>query len=317
MGIPNTHQDGGACPPGAGGGRTDDLVSVVIPSYNMAQYLPQAVQSVLAQSYTNLEVQIIDDGSNDDTPEVVQQWQADPRVRVHRQPNGGLPHARNQGIALTRGPFIALLDADDTWVPDKLSRQMALFQGRPEVGVVYSSYQRMDSAGQPLWTEPPRMHRGWVSGALLIENFIPVSSAVVRRECFARCGAFDEALRMGQDYEMWLRLSPHYQFDFVAAPTLRYRIWGGQLSLDYRKRYENGIRTMQRFLDNNPGIVDGGVVRSAWAHTYTGRGNVTLWRGRDRNGALRDYLRALSFKPAYWPAWRAILRSLITSRAPQ
>ena len=297
-------------------GAASDLVSVLIPSYNMAHYLPQAVQSALAQSYANLEIQIIDDGSTDATPQIVRQWDDHPRVRVHRQSNGGLSHARNQGVALSGGPFIAFLDADDVWAPEKLSLQMRLFQGRPELGVVYSGYERMDDEGHPLPTGPTHMHRGWVSGPLLIENFVPASSAVVRRECFERHGGFDVALRTGEDYEMWLRLSPYYQFDFVAQPTMRYRIWGGQMSKDYRARYQTGIHTMQNFLDSNPDVVDRAVVRRAWAHTYTGRGNVTLWRGRDRLSALRDYLRALSFQPGYWPAWRALLRSLITSREP-
>ena len=82
-------------------GTAAELVSVIIPSYNMARFLPQAVESVLAQSYQNLEIQIIDDGSKDNTPEVVRQWEGNPRVRVHRQANGGVSHARNQGIALT------------------------------------------------------------------------------------------------------------------------------------------------------------------------------------------------------------------------
>jgi glycosyltransferase involved in cell wall biosynthesis len=294
-----------------------DLVSVIIPSYNMAHFLPQAVQSALAQTYSNVEVQIIDDGSTDNTPEVVRQWEGNARVRVHRQANGGLSHARNQAIALTRGAFVALLDADDIWVPQKLALQMVLFRDRPEVGVVYSGYQRIDGEGQPLPTEPTRMHRGQVSGALLIENFVPASSAVVRRECFERHGGFDVALRTGEDYDMWLRLSAHYEFDFVAERTMRYRIWGGQMSKDYKARYETGIRTMQRFLDKNPDTVDRAVVRSAWAHTYTGRGDVTLWRAHDRLSALRDYLLALSFRPGYWPAWRAILRSFVTTREPR
>jgi len=297
-------------------GTTNDLVSIIVPSFNMARFLPEAMKSALAQSYANIEVLIVDDGSTDDTPEVVRQWESDPRVRVHRQANGGLSHARNQGIALTRGPFIALLDADDTWSTDKLSRQMKLFEGRAKVGVVYSDFALMDREGKSLPRGPMRMHRGWVSGALLIENFVPASSAVVRRKCFELYGGFDTRLRTGEDYDMWLRLSPHFQFEFLAEPVMQYRIGGWQMSKDYRARYETGIRTMQNFLDNNPDVVDRAVVRKAWAHTYTGRGNVTLWRGRDRVSALRDYVRALTFQPGYWPAWRAILRSLITSREP-
>ena len=294
-----------------------DLVSVIVPSYNMAHGLPHAVQSALEQSYDNLEVLIVDDGSTDDTPELVRQWGCNRRVRAHRQANGGLSYARNQGIALIRGPFIALLDADDLWSSEELARQMALFQGRPKVGVVYSPLERMDREGRPLPTEPMQLHRGWVTGALLIQNLVAASSVVVRRECFDRHGGFDTELRTGEDYDMWLRLSAHYQFDFISEPAIRYRIWVGQMSTDYHARCEAWIRTKQRYLHNNPGTVERAVVRRAWAHTYTARGDVTLWRGRDRVGALRDYLRALSFQPRYWPAWRAILRSFVTSREPR
>ncbi len=298
------------------GSSAGDLVSVVIATYNMGQYLPQAVESVLAQSYPNVEVQIVDDGSNDDTPTILRRWDAHPRVRVHRQNNGGQARAKNQGVALSRGDFVAFLDADDVWLPEKLSRQMPLFAGRPEIGVVYSDYERMDGEGRVLAKGPTHMHRGRVSGALLIENFVSFPSAIVRRECLERHGAFDETLGMGIDYDLWLRLSAYYQFDFIAEPTVRYRIWAGQMSKNYRKRYESGIRIMQCFLERNPGVVGDSVARCAWAHTYTGRGNSTLWHEKDRVAAFRDYLRALSFRPAYWPAWRSMLRALLTRRAP-
>jgi len=294
----------------------DGLVSVIIATYNMGGYLTQAVESVLAQSYPELELLIVDDGSTDDTPDIVRQWQSDPRVRVLRQPNAGQARAKNAGVRLSRGAFVAFLDADDVWLPDKLASQMPLFEGRPDVGVVYSEYEKMDGAGRPLPRAPSPLHRGRVSGALLIENFVGFPTAVVRRALLERYGAFDENLGMGIDYELWLRLSAHCEFDFVARATARYRVWGGQMSGNYRERYRCGIRIMQNFLAKHRDTVDPAVVRSAWAHTYTGRGDVTLWRGRDRRGALRDYARALSYQPWYWPAWRALLRSIVTARAP-
>jgi glycosyltransferase involved in cell wall biosynthesis len=160
-----------------------ELVSVVVATYNMGRYLSQAVQSVLEQSYLNVEVQIVDDGSTDDTPVILTQWDAHPRVRVHRQINGGQARAKNQGVALSRGAFVAFLDADDVWLPEKLTRQMPLFTGRPEIGVVYSDYECIDGEGRPLPKGPTRMHRGKISGALLIENFVSFPTAVVRREC--------------------------------------------------------------------------------------------------------------------------------------
>ena len=175
----------------------DDLVSVVIASYNMGHYLVHAVRSVLSQSYPNVEVQIVDDGSTDSTASIVRQWESDPRVHVHTQANAGQARAKNTGVALSRGRFIAFLDADDVWLPGKLARQMELFRGRPEVGVVYSDYQCMDGEGRLLEKGVTRMRRGWVSGALLIENFVCYSAGVVRRECLERCGCFDETLGMG------------------------------------------------------------------------------------------------------------------------
>jgi glycosyltransferase involved in cell wall biosynthesis len=295
---------------------TGDLVSVIIATYNMGHYLPLAVQSVLDQEYPDVEVQIVDDGSTDDTPAVARLWEGHPRVRVHRQTNGGQARAKNQGIALSRGRFVAFLDADDVWLPTKLARQMLLFRGRPGLGVVYSDFERMDADGGPLPKGPVRMHRGRISGPLLVDNFISFPSAVVRRECLERHGLFDETLGMGIDFDLWLRLSAHYEFDFVPEATVRYRIWSGQMSKNYRQRYEAGIRIMQNFIASNPGAVDRAALGRAWAHTYTGRGNSILWHEKNRSAAFRDYLRALSFRPAYWPAWRAMLRSLITARAP-
>lgn len=293
-----------------------DLVSVVIATYNMGHYLPHAVQSVLQQEYPHVEVQIVDDGSTDDTPAVTRRWDGNPRVRIYRQPNGGQARAKNQGVALSRGRYIAFLDADDVWLPGKLTRQMPLFSGRPGLGVVYSDFERMDAEGRVLPRGHVPMHRGRISGALLIDNFIPFPSAVVRRECFELHGLFDDALAMGIDYELWLRLSTFYEFDFVPEATVRYRIWSGQMSRNYRQRYDSGIRIMQNFISRNPGAVHRSIVERAWAHTYTGRGNTILWHEKDRGAAFRDYLRALSFRPTYWPAWRAMLRSLISLRAP-
>lgn len=293
------------------------LVSVVVATYNMGHYLPQAVQSILAQSYPSVEVIIVDDGSTDDTQAVTQELARDARVRVHHQSNAGQASAKNKGIELSRGEFLAFLDADDAWMPDKLAKQMPLFQGRPAVGVVYSEYACMDGVGQPLPKPPTQLRRGRVSGELLIENFVSFPTAVVRRECLQKLGSFDLNYGMGIDYDLWLRISAHYEFDFVSDATVRYRIWAGQMSKNYRKRYESAIRIMQRFLDENPHAVPSRVVRTAWAHTYLGRGDSILWHEKDMRAARADYLRALQYRPDYWPAWRAMLRSMISTNAPR
>lgn len=295
---------------------TADLVTVVIATYNMGHYLPQAVRSVLNQSHPHVEVQIVDDGSTDATPDVTAELSRDPRVRVYRQENAGQTKAKNAGIVRARGDYIAFLDADDEWLPDKLVKQLPLFKDRPRLGVVYSDYLCMDDKGGSLHKGPTAMHRGQISGRLLIENFVCFPTAVVRRSCLDELGAFNEKYAMGIDYELWLRLSASYEFDYLSDPTVRYRIWSGQMSKNYRRRYESAIQIMQSFLDAHPGVVNDATVREAWAHTYTGRGNAILWRDGDWSAALADYGRALKVQPFYYPAWRSLLRSLITRRAP-
>jgi glycosyltransferase involved in cell wall biosynthesis len=293
------------------------LVTVVIATYNMGRYLPEAVQSILCQTYPHVHVQIVDDGSTDDTPAICATLAADPRVSVHQQANAGQAKAKNKGISLARGAFVAFLDADDLWVENKLALQMPLFEGRPEVGVVYSNYQAIDAQGTVLPKLDIPMFRGQISAELLMENFVSFPSAIVRRECLERFGGFDESYDMGIDYELWLRLSAHYQFDYVPEATVRYRIWAGQMSKNFRKRYASAIRIMSSFLEKNPGVVDPALARRAWAQVHVGRGNNILWQERKWNEALRDYARALTHRPYYWPAWRAIARSLITRRAPR
>lgn len=295
---------------------TPDLVTVVIATYNMGHYLPQAVQSVLNQTYPHVEVQIVDDGSTDSTTEVTGELSRDPRVRVFRQDNAGQTKAKNAGIVRARGEYIAFLDADDDWLPDKLMKQLPLFRDRPQLGVVYSDCLCMDDKGASLPKDPTVMYRGRISGRLLIENFVCFPTAVVRRRCLDELGAFDEKYAMGIDYELWLRLSASYEFDYLPDPTVRYRIWGGQMSKNYQRRYESAIKIMQSFLDAHPGVVDEATVRQAWAHTYTGRGNASLWKGNDWSAALADYFKALKFQPLYYPAWRSLLRSFVTRRAP-
>lgn len=299
------------------GAADSPLVSVVVATYNMARYLPQAVASILEQSYPNVEVIVVDDGSTDETPEVTARLATDARVRVHRQSNGGQASAKNKGIELSRGEYIGFLDADDVWLPQKLALQLPLFRDRPRVGVVYSEYECMDGEGKPLPKGATNMHRGSISGALLIENFVSFPTALVRRACLERCGVFDLTYGMGIDYDLWLRISANYEFDFVTEPTIRYRIWGGQMSKNYRKRYESAIKIMQSFLNAYPSAVAGATVREAWAHTYLGRGDSILWNEKDKRSARADYLRAIKYRPTYWPAWRAMLRSFILTDAPR
>jgi glycosyltransferase involved in cell wall biosynthesis len=285
------------------------LVSVVIATYNMARFLPLALRSALDQSYENIEVLVVDDGSQDDTRAIMEPFRDDHRVRYVFQQNRGQASAKNRGIREARGEYVAFLDADDMWVPDKLERQMPLFLRSPAVGIVYSRFAYIDEAGTELRIEDYDLFRGRVSGPLLIRNFIGFGTSVARKECFDRLGSFDESIGMGIDYDLWLRFSTQYEFDYVDRPLLRYREWPGQMSRNWRVRYLNGIAIMKSFLRNFPDAVDKRTVNEAWAHTYTGFGY--CMRESGRTAALSLYLQALRFKPGYFPAWKGIAATLL------
>ena len=286
------------------------LVSVVIATYNMARYLPLAVKSALDQTYKNIEVLVVDDGSTDDTDHAIEPLLEDPRLRYCRQENKGQAAAKNRGIRESRGAYIAFLDADDVWALDKLDLQLPLFSRSEAVGVVHARVVYIDKTGRELSVADNRLFRGRVSGPLLIRNFIGFGTSIVKRECFDRLGVFKENVRMGVDYDLWLRLSTQYEFDYIDRPLLYYRVWSGQMSNNGKSRYENGIEIMKNFLHDFPGVVDRRTENEAWAHTYVGFGQCVQEVDQRFDSAFKLYLRALRYRPSYLPAWKAIITAI-------
>jgi len=197
-------------------------VSVIIPAYNAARYLPDALDSVLAQTKDPLEVLVVDDGSSDDTAQVVARY--GPPVRYLRQRNAGVSMARNHGIAESRGRYVAFLDADDTWLPAKLDRQLAALKERTECGACYSAYTTVNAELKPVAVS--RHDPCWpvLEGLLLCGNVIGTPSTVlVERSVLVRAGGFDAALSYCADWDLWIRLTNLTAFCYVDEPMVRYR----------------------------------------------------------------------------------------------
>ena len=194
-------------------------VSVVIPSYNRATLLPRAITSVLAQTFSDLECIVVDDGSTDQTTQVVAGFQ-DPRLRMVRLPgNGGYSRANNIGIRLARGELIAFLDSDDEWQPEKLERQMARLRecGDPGATVVYCRCTVRDALSGRIWRRPHMVYEGDVFRRLL-EGWHPTTPSLllVDRRSLLEVGGFSESLPCAQDYDLWLRLA-EASYRFVAT----------------------------------------------------------------------------------------------------
>jgi hypothetical protein len=204
-------------------------VSIIVPAYNQARFLGSAIRSALDQTDRDLEVIVVDDGSTDDTREVACGF-SDTRVRYVRQENRGLSAARNTGIRHAHGAFLTYLDSDDQFLPEKLEILLGAFERRPELGFVAGEAILVDEEGQPLGERfargVPEEPTEWLLG-----NPLHVGSVLIRREWQDRMGAFDEALRSYEDWDMWLRLArANCPMSFEPRAVSLYRFHGLQMT---------------------------------------------------------------------------------------
>jgi glycosyltransferase involved in cell wall biosynthesis len=286
-------------------------VTTIITSFNKGPYLAEAVDSALRQDYGSQEVLVIDDGSTDNTRQMAESFGH--RVRYVYQDNRGQSNAKNRGIALARGDYIAFLDGDDRWREGKLARQMARMTEHPEVAVVYGRAIAFDHLRGLLPEKGPsgNLPRGRVLDHLMMCNFIPFSSAVVRRACLSTVGGFDEGLRVAEDYDLWLRLAKDHLFDYVDDTLLDYRVGIDQIGSRFPDQLTPAIAVTRRFVDRfyaghypRPRVV-----RQGMAAKYAARGDVLLGQGRHA-GALWAHARSLAWDPFRRAAYLALLRDL-------
>lgn len=207
-------------------------VTVIIPTYNRSAYLRNAIASVLAQTYTDLEILVVDNASCDNTREIVEGFKERPIRYIRHESNRGGAVARNTGIAHSQSEYIAFLDDDDEWLPNKLEAQMNIFeQCSPQVGAVYTGHRNVnrDTGETTLIWRP--LKKGKLHEELLKKNWVgPTSSVVLRRECLEKVGTFDERLPSFQDYDLWIRIAQEYLFEFVEEILVTYyehekKIW--------------------------------------------------------------------------------------------
>ena len=210
------------------------VVSVLVGCYNQARYVEECLDSVLNQTYDNIELIIVDDCSQDESVSTIERWLETKQVSaifIKHQENHGICRTFNDALRQAKGRYISVLAADDVYLPDKIERQVDMMETLPpKVGVVYSDSWQMDVHGNPLPEKFIDAHRrfdsmpeGNIFPVLLNGNFIPAMAALIRRECFDTVGLYDEEL-VYEDFDMWLRLARHYDFAFSPDIFVKYRI---------------------------------------------------------------------------------------------
>lgn len=259
-------------------------VSAVIPSYNYGHFVCEAVESVLAQRYEPaLEVIVVDDGSKDDTRERIANY--GDRVRYVYQENRGLSGARNTGIREAKGEWVALLDADDTWHPDKTALQMRI--------ALANDFDVIGSPGKhycPPTLDPNPPVRRFDAPDFLTGTHFSSSTTIAKRRCFDVVGGFDETLRSVEDRDMWLRLAARFLVGAIDSPCALHRIHTGQMSRNAGRMLSNFERCLEKFFAEHPQYAEH--ERVAYAFMYADAA-VAFMENREKLEATKYMLKSL------------------------
>jgi glycosyltransferase involved in cell wall biosynthesis len=300
------------------------LASVIIPAYNAACFVAEAIDSVLAQDYPEVEIVVVNDGSKDNTLDVLRGY--GDRIRVIDQANAGPPRARNAALAAVRGEFVAFLDADDIWLPTKLSAQIAHLRAHPDVGTVFTRWHVWPADADGVFRIPevsplPRpgnaivpAFSGWMYTRLMFECHLLTTTVLMRASLVREIGDFDVALYNGDDYDYWLRASRLAKIDKLDCIGAYYRVVQGSVSRKARPVNDERVVIEQALgrwglADERSGqAVQAGDMRRhldklivQFAHTHLVMGDAAV--------ALQNYRQVLGRRPWLLRLWPGAIKA--------
>ncbi len=286
-------------------------VSVIIPTYNRAGFLADAVDSVLAQTWNDFEILVVDDGSTDGTRNVAGRYGG--QVRYLYKENEGPSSARNMGIKEARGVYVAFLDSDDVWEPEKLRIQMDFMGENSEVRLVCTDSSLMGSTE----CRERKLRRDFIGNLFPIlysNSFIRTSTVLMAKDCFREIGYFDERYRSAEDYDVWLRVARRYPIAYLNQPLVRYRKHEENVSRDKITLRHNALSVLEAHYDPREISRRTYRVRMSDLHLYFGRAYLRLRDIKMARRAISQSLRLTPFRPRairYWlKVWFVPLREL-------
>jgi len=233
-----------------------DLVSIIIPTYNRANLLGDALSSVFAQTYRDFEVIVVDDGSTDHTAEVLRPLAEQGKLKYIRQNNKGASAARNRGIAEAKGNLIAFLDSDDLFDPSKLEIQVNYYQAHPEMGLIHSGFTKFSDNENDLGYRDTSWFSGMIYPQILFywTTLMAMDTVLVPRKVFDSIGLFDENLVVGEDLDMWRRIARKYPFGWINQSLARVRVHVGNISGNKMDAAEGFAKYLNTAFEDDPAL---------------------------------------------------------------
>jgi glycosyltransferase involved in cell wall biosynthesis len=295
-------------------------VDIIIPAFNAAHYLPVAIESVVSQTFDDWRILLVDDGSTDNTAEVVAPFldRLGSKISYIKQNNRGLPAARNTAIRASTSEFLALLDADDVWLPCRLAESLKTLADRPQAGLAYGLVTHIDPEGRlgTTFEGNRRYTEGQIAPYIYMRKVeLPCPTLTFRRKCVDEVGLFDETMRATEDRDLWLRIALRYEVAFVPKVIAYYRTSPTSMSTDPNRM----LKAQLQFIQKHYGAPGCGIRarQIAWARVYKQRAEA-LKRQNKPWAALTSSLRAVALYPFdldnHRTAWSLFLNGIISPR---
>lgn len=274
-----------------------NLVSVIIPTYNRGILVAETIKSVINQSYNDIEIIVVDDGSTDNTEEVIKNIVASNLFYIKTSNSGRPAVPRNTGFKHSRGEYIAFLDSDDIWLPDKIKRQVKILENDSRVGLVFCQCKFFGEGYRENKLYPSKAFSGNVFENLILGNFVPTVSVLCRREVLEQIGVFDENpnLRAFEDYELWIRIAYKFQFHYINEPLCLFRMHSQNiLGIDNLKSHLGAFRALCSAI-NKVGLNETQLKKAVGHHYLT---TAMAWLENKNYDNFEKFLkRSIAYKP--------------------
>lgn len=289
------------------------LVSVIIPTYNFAKYIGKAIESVMLQTYPFWELIIVDDGSTDDTKQVVANYLSDKRISYYHQENAGQAKAKNTAIEAAIGEYLAVLDADNICTNNRLEVAVGFLSENPSYGLCHSDITSINEQGELISQHNMARYSGYAVNELLKDNFIAINTAVMRLGLVKAINGFNETIRRADDYEFCLRFCLDQKIKYIAQKLCLYRVMENQISSDSRGRYISNEAILLNFYTQSA---------TKYPHIKWRRGLSFFYQRKARYLKSINYIQqalgavCLSFKwhPFWQGPYRTFLKVILPNR---
>ena len=286
-------------------------VSAIIPVYKGEAFIANAIESVLAQTYDNIEVIVVNDGSPDRSRSKIEPYLRDKRVLYVEQPNAGVASARNTALRHASGNWIGFCDQDDEWLPHKIESQLDFLNKHPNTAMIHSDVTYVDEAGRELPHLPdfPSKAEGMCFAEVFKGNPVMTVTALVNREIIEEVGGFDASIRYSDDYDLWLRIASRYSLGYIDEPLALYRLHCGNTSSNLIGMYSSALKVVNKNLRQLPRarrLVSRGLKNNRYYQLHHQLANLH-WRARSFSRAVYHGLAAVRYRPLR-AVWNSIER---------